>query len=657
MDNYLYFLFNLEKTQLLQEISFRRFKTCEKALLILLSCSVIIAVLEENFFFESEFLLFFDHYYNLAGDFNPGQPNSSKVLRIINCVILFPLIVMIYLRKKAYFTFLKSISMIDLSTNMFSSFSFIELIFEMMVLMVQTYPNDLGSMINYQRQWRIVYMDDSILTFCCVGIRIAFIIRSSLYMTKFSTPKSIKICMDNGVYTSLMFALKAEFHLFLKRFVFAFMIIIILNNGILLRLCERSAEVVSFQDWDYIWNSFWCVIVTLTTVGYGDIVPATDNGRVMIGLTAILGSLITSMICIIFMIEFSFSHSQENSYERIKASESTLKLNDSASRCIGLAVRFNLKVKKATNEERNMLYDQFYVDIKKKVREFRTWKKIIVDFKHNRKLERRLLTISDDINDHLDELSVLMSYYDYVSEKLDTLLKNQKNLLESNNFIENYYQRLILQIDHFSDEYMTYFKEFKKVFLGSSTMLENYSSILDIQTANSLQKIPLIQLEESTSESNFLLFSKRKPRYSSASRLSKTTEKKIKKITMGLEKHLSINSPTSLNKPTKSVLLQDSFTPIDEIDENSYAKMDISKDDRKVRKLSISTRKKKLINNETTQKLKSSLEKFRKSLSHSSSSKKQYPTFDAISNHELTNINYLDDSSGPKIEEKEEIED
>jgi hypothetical protein len=66
------------------------------------------------------------------------------------------------------------------------------------------------------------------------------------------------------------FAIKSEFKetpmtimLFISIFIF----------GTALMTAERPFKEHSMQDWDYIGNRMWCIVITMTTVGFGDFNP------------------------------------------------------------------------------------------------------------------------------------------------------------------------------------------------------------------------------------------------------------------------------------------------------------------------------------------------------------------------------------------------
>ena len=49
----------------------------------------------------------------------------------------------------------------------------------------------------------------------------------------------------------------------------------------------------------YYYNAFWAVIVTMTTVGYGDYYPRTIPGRFIIFLVCIIGIFVVSSIVVV----------------------------------------------------------------------------------------------------------------------------------------------------------------------------------------------------------------------------------------------------------------------------------------------------------------------------------------------------------------------
>lgn len=66
----------------------------------------------------------------------------------------------------------------------------------------------------------------------------------------------------------------------------AIMIIVILSTSVFMYYIENQAQPENFPN---ILSTLWWGVVTLTTVGYGDIYPITPAGRVLAGIVAIAG--------------------------------------------------------------------------------------------------------------------------------------------------------------------------------------------------------------------------------------------------------------------------------------------------------------------------------------------------------------------------------
>ena len=77
------------------------------------------------------------------------------------------------------------------------------------------------------------------------------------------------------------------------------MLLVVFGHGI--KLAESPVvlvEPVVIMDFRSYWNCFWCIIVTMGTIGYGDYYPRTLPGRIVIFLASICGVLLSSMLIV-----------------------------------------------------------------------------------------------------------------------------------------------------------------------------------------------------------------------------------------------------------------------------------------------------------------------------------------------------------------------
>jgi voltage-gated potassium channel len=81
----------------------------------------------------------------------------------------------------------------------------------------------------------------------------------------------------------------------------------------LLRIFEipfyRANETLN-NDMDYYFNALWLTLITLTTVGYGDIAPKTNAGKVVMVITALFGSFLISMLVLAVGKVFDLNQNQ-----------------------------------------------------------------------------------------------------------------------------------------------------------------------------------------------------------------------------------------------------------------------------------------------------------------------------------------------------------
>ena len=142
----------------------------------------------------------------------------------------------------------------------------------------------------------IEYAYTTIITAFMV-IRIYHLIRVFSILSIYRSPRSQRLCQMNGSFADMFYAGKCMMQ---ERPVIV-MIWMLLTGifvfGFLLRLFERPASSLTLKDLNDYGNAMWCIITTMTTVGYGDYYPVTMPGRVCGCCACIWGVLVVSFMC------------------------------------------------------------------------------------------------------------------------------------------------------------------------------------------------------------------------------------------------------------------------------------------------------------------------------------------------------------------------
>jgi hypothetical protein len=69
---------------------------------------------------------------------------------------------------------------------------------------------------------------------------------------------------------------------------------------------------------DQFFNSVWLIVITITTVGYGDISPNTEPGKIVAMVAALWGALLTSLIVVTVQSIFDLPLNQLKALKHIE---------------------------------------------------------------------------------------------------------------------------------------------------------------------------------------------------------------------------------------------------------------------------------------------------------------------------------------------------
>lgn len=107
------------------------------------------------------------------------------------------------------------------------------------------------------------------------------VIRTFFLTNVYSMPRSQRVCSMMGCQANVLFSVRGQFKQTPNTALGVTTLISALTCAQMLRIYERPLSEVSGQNFDKFISSIWCMIVTMSTVGYGDLFPKTILGRIL----------------------------------------------------------------------------------------------------------------------------------------------------------------------------------------------------------------------------------------------------------------------------------------------------------------------------------------------------------------------------------------
>ena len=155
---------------------------------------------------------------------------------------------------------------------------------------------DITSRTNYVDCYYLI--SDFILIF--MFLRLFFVIRAIFNYNIFTDVYAKKLCRSYGFTAGQRFTFKSILKTKPEMTVSVMFIISIFMFAYLIRITEQPYyNALGQHDFDRYFQGIWCIVITMTTVGYGDLTPATDFGRVIMMFVALWGTFLISLLILI----------------------------------------------------------------------------------------------------------------------------------------------------------------------------------------------------------------------------------------------------------------------------------------------------------------------------------------------------------------------
>merc|ERR1711871_1251909 len=273
---------------------------------------------------------------------------------------------------------------------------------------------------------KVFYSLDSIFT-VFMWIRFYLLLRVMRYNSIFAMDVSQVFARINNVDLSTFFAVK----MMVKRRPMSAFVILFTFFVLWFAFAIMVFERVGHDKFNNFYNDLWLTLVTMTTVGYGDMYPVSDMGRAFTIFAVVASFLLISLLVIGVSSNFEMSKIEEETVSRIIKVDSELAVMRAAVELIG---SFWMNCKNAGYTKADAKKRKTDTSKTARVKLFMAfWKRVNTDFancvRQFRDARRAHIQFDPTMTDHmLSDQCTLLSIEKEVSELSEQWVKDLKDV-------------------------------------------------------------------------------------------------------------------------------------------------------------------------------------------------------------------------------------
>lgn len=380
-----------------------------------------------------------------------GEENLIRFLNTLISVIGVCLIGQSYRIKVKLYQIDDKLSKYD---NIFTSGLYKKMIAEMIIIGV-CYPPFLNYVLSGTMLGLIyVYNYNSIISII-VFLKLYILGRVFSYYSRWTSDTAVAICNKYKVKSGIQFAIKSEMKkrpeiilsvlLFIVCALLAFAIrtfeygvidpTVYDSNTSSLRYLDTSNAVVSqgikgSNDLQSLTNCFWLIIVTMTTVGYGDYYPKSHLGRFVGVLACIVGMLLLSLIVVSLSSISEFSPEEKKAFSKLKKLLADDNVDNKAANVIKTILLLRKLVMNNQTRGLSRITERFilFTQLKKELSVYKNDHKIANSYALP--VDEMLKRLENKLKEDIEKLSKNIKEVNGLDIQLESITKDQENIQE-----------------------------------------------------------------------------------------------------------------------------------------------------------------------------------------------------------------------------------
>ena len=251
---------------------------------------------------------------------------------------------------------------------------------------------------------------NSIFTAFCL-IRLWFVVKYYLATSNYYNQRAFRAFKIYGLEISLGFPFKSSMLLHPLSIDLILFLIFLFLCSYNLRIFERYTDEVSGVEFGHFYNDLWCIFITMTTVGYGDLAPTTEFGRIFVLISCLFGTFLVALAvssvsnCLLL---------ENNEFTIFQILEKAISIEGKNEAELMMVMRY-IKILKKLKKGKS--------DSKKKIESYQ--KKMALFLEKYKIAKDYYLETCASFND-FDEL---MNYLDYVENNVATMEEKINNII------------------------------------------------------------------------------------------------------------------------------------------------------------------------------------------------------------------------------------
>ena len=273
-------------------------------------------------------------------------------------------------------------------------------------------------------------------------LRLVYLIIIFAITSDFYSPRADRICKMMGNTLNLFFSFRA---LFVERTAvmlgYCSIIICTMLSYMLKIISHPISDYGDYNKFHNFGNCIWYVVITMTTVGYGDMYPNSTLGRLIGCLVAISGNVVVALIVSFFQDKTNLQSEETNALDfiqRVNEKEEVMRASAAYFKANMLYIINKRKIENGVVSLNKNSKKKLVQLVKNKIEARKRFKNLFHKFHIHFKMETDVDKIKKKI-DNLDYAeSDLSNYINLINIKIKELIRNINGYSNNLNSNQNY---------------------------------------------------------------------------------------------------------------------------------------------------------------------------------------------------------------------------